>query len=221
MQGLEAGTVIATQFNGLPVTNGGQSDAPTLDRQYELGAKAQLGESLVTLALFDINRATAVFVLNADDTYTSLRGAREEHKGAELGISGKVTPDLTLWGGATWFSAKITREPDDPTLVGKVPVGVARSLAKVYGEYALRAVPGLALTAGVYYTGNQWVDAPNTATIPSFTTADIGARYETRVYGRPTILRFNVSNLADKDYWLQTGELGVPRQFSFTAEMRF
>lgn len=221
MEGLQAGATAAQFFSGLPVTNANQVNAPTIDHQYELGAKWKLNKMLLTVALFDIERATDVYVPSGAAAYTLLPSGLEEHRGIELGISGKVTPDLTLWGGATWFNAKIVQQPQRPDLVGKEPAGIAEMMAKIYGEYAIRPVPGLFLTGGVYYTGSQWVDALNTGKVPGFVTADIGARFNTRLYGRDTTFRFNVTNLAGANYWIQPGELGVPRTFWLTGEVKF
>jgi iron complex outermembrane receptor protein len=222
MQGLEPGENSGQSFQGLPVTNPNVVSPPVLDHQYEVGAKAQIRGALLTLSLFDIDRGTDVFVPNGTTSFTFLpHGGLEQHAGVEVGVSGKVTRDFTLWGGGTWFNAKITQEPDDPALIGKEPPGIAQAMVKVYGEYAIRPVRGLSLTGAVYWTGSQWVDAMNTQKLPGWVTGDLGARYDTSIRGRETIFRFDVKNISGANYWLQTGELDLPRTIGLTIERRF
>ncbi|WP_314408588.1 TonB-dependent receptor domain-containing protein, partial [Pseudomonas kuykendallii] len=78
-----------------------------------------------------------------------------------------------------------------------------------------------AFTGGAYYTGKQYSDEANGHSLPSFTTFDFGARYSMPVADNKLTLRTNVSNLADKSYWLNSYYLGDPRTLTFSAEMEF
>ena len=53
------------------------------------------------------------------------------------------------------------------------------------------------------------------------TTADVGLRYATKVSGKPLTLRLNVSNVANKSYWLNAYYVGAPRTVAFSAQMQF
>ena len=90
-----------------------------------------------------------------------------------------------------------------------------------WGRDTMVALPGLTLTGGVFFTGNFMNDQANTDQLPSVTTYDIGARYQTTATGRPLTLRFNISNLTNKRYWLAYGYLGDPRYFTASAELKF
>lgn len=208
IQGLESGGVAGLTSGGLPVTNPGAA-APTTDTQYEVGVKANIGESLLTFALFDINKASQVFTPNAANTaVTFANDGREEHKGMELTLTGKVARDLTLFGGVTAFDAKITQQPGSPQLVGKRPVGVSPFMAKLYAEYAIHPIPGLSVNGGFQYYGNAPLNNQNTASTPGYFVENVGARYETRLLRTPTVFRLNVLNVANKNYWINGGVQG-------------
>src|SRR5690606_3973305 len=104
---------------------------------------------------------------------------------------------------------------------GNRPTDVASRLAKLYAEYDVNAVPGFAVTGGAYHTGKQYTDASNAHSLPSFTTFDLGARYRMPVAETHMTLRANLSNLADKEYWLNSYYLGDPRTLTFSAQLEF
>ena len=217
-------TTYATYIEGLqaggtaPNTalNAGQMFAPQVSEQYEIGAKATVGETLLTLALFNIEKPNGY--TNASRIYTE--DGRQVNNGLEFSITGKVTPDLTLVGGFTLLDPKI-KDTSDKANEGNAPTNVAKQLAKVYGEYDINGVPGLALTGGAFYTGKQYTDEANDYQLPSFSTFDAGARYRMRVSESDLTLRFNVSNLANKQYWLNSYYLGDPRTVQFSAQLEF
>ncbi|PXF32499.1 hypothetical protein WH50_04235 [Pokkaliibacter plantistimulans] len=208
----------ASYMKGVEAGGGSTSDSPlppAISEQYEIGAKAELGGSLVTVALFDIDKPYDY--LTSASTYA--RNGRERHRGIELTTSGKVTNKLTLMGGVTLLDAKV--EDTQSGIEGNQPVAVPEVMAKVYGEYAISAVPGLTATAGVYYTGSQYIDTTNNYKLPSYTIGDIGARYELNQFKTPVTLRMNVKNVTDKDYWLSPYYLGSPRTVAFSVETKF
>jgi iron complex outermembrane receptor protein len=83
----------------------------------------------------------------------------------------------------------------------------------------------LYLTGGVSYLGSSYLDAQNTLLVPAYAVGDVGLRYETAFNGTPLIMRLNVQNVADNQYWIQNGAgaiaLGVPRTYTFSATARF
>lgn len=207
IEGLEiGGTAPDTASNAREV------QAPMVSRQKEVGVKATVGKLLLTGAVFDIEKAYEF--TDSNNVYT--QNGRQNHTGMEFSASGKVLDNWTVVGGVTALTAKVKGSDLD----GKSPINVAKVVAKVYAEYAL-PVPGLSLTGGVYYTGKQWADDVNTDRLPAVTTADLGVRYATQISGKPLTLRLNVSNLADKSYWLNSYYVGAPRSVAFSAQVRF
>jgi iron complex outermembrane receptor protein len=219
MESLEQGQIVPA--TGTPVyTNKGQSLPPFTSNQYEVGAKATVGGVLLTAALFDIDRALQ-YAINNNGTYTYVQNGRENHKGFEFTVTGKPTADLTLWGGMTLMDAKIVRNASNPQWNGKTPPNVAEQMIKLYGEYAIRALPGFSLTGGVYYTGQMYADQMNTDNLPAVITEDVGARYVTTLKNYPLILRLNVTNVTNKSYWLDSYYTGDPRRILFSAQIKF
>ena len=181
-----------------------------------MGAKATVGETLLTLALFNIEKPNGF--TNGDRVYSE--SGKQVNNGLEFSVTGKVTPELTVVGGFTLLDPKI-KDANVKANDGNAPVDVAKQLAKVYAEYDINAVPGLALTGGAFYTGKQYTDEANDYQLPSFTTFDAGARYRMKVSQNDLTLRMNVSNLANKDYWLNSHYLGDPRTVQFSAQLEF
>lgn len=202
--------------------NSGVSLAPDTTRQYEIGAKASLGKALVTLALFDINEAFD-YLDPADNTFKS--AGREDHKGAEISVTGKVIGHLNLYGGLTLLDPKVTNDAADPALDGTKPVSVADQIFKLYGEYEIPQVRGLTFTAGVYYTASTFLDTLNQFSLPSFTTGDLGIRYQRSIADHSITFRVNASNIANKSYWssVSGGNLytGDPRNIAASVQIRF
>jgi iron complex outermembrane recepter protein len=207
MQGLEPGEVVPSWY-----TNANQVFAPTIDRQYELGAKAIVGHALLTAALFDIDKVNAVTL--ADGSYA--QKGMDTHRGVEISASGKVWNDLVLYGGLTYMSPVVTK---DPSLNGKRPTDASRELAKVFADYPIHAVRGLAVNGGVYRTGSFYADSDNTVKLPGYTTEDLGVHYELQ-RKRPLIFRFNVTNVTNKAYWMSSRFTGSPREFNFGVEYK-
>ena len=211
IEGLQAGGT--APYNAL---NAGEMFAPQVSKQYELGAKATVGETLLTLALFNIEKPNG---FTGGDGFYSEDG-KQINNGLEFSVTGKVTPKLTVMGGLTLLDPKV-KDTNNKANNGNAPVDVAKQLAKVYAEYDIDALPGLALTGGAFYTGKQYTDEANDYHLPSFTTFDAGARYRMKVSENDLTLRMNVSNLANKEYWLNSHYLGDPRTVQFSAQLEF
>ncbi|MBD1601617.1 TonB-dependent receptor [Pseudomonas typographi] len=211
IEGLQSGGIAPSR-----AINAGTGLAPQISEQYEIGAKASIGETLATLALFNIKKPNAY--TNTDRVY--VQDGLQENNGLEFSVTGKVTPRLTIVSGFTLLDPEVkkgaTRAND-----GNSPVNVAKQLAKVYAEYDVVSAPGFALTGRAFYTGKQYADEANDYRLPAFTTYDAGARYRLPLAGNDLTLRVNVSNLTDKKYWLNNSYLGDPRTVAFSAQLEF
>ncbi|OLS64556.1 TonB-dependent receptor [Pseudomonas putida] len=211
IEGLQAGGVAPSD-----AINAGQALAPQISEQYEIGAKATVGETLFTLAFFNIDKPNNY--KNSAGLYT--QDGRQENNGMEFSVTGKVVPELTVVGGITLLDPKVKKTAITAN-EGNAPTNVAKQLAKVYAEYDVDAIPGFALTGGAYYTGKQYADEANHESLPSFTTFDAGARYKMHVSDNDVTFRVNVANLANKEYWLNSFYLGDPRTVQFSAQLEF
>ncbi|MCI8208489.1 ligand-gated channel [Pseudomonas sp. S25] len=211
IEGLQSGGVAPSS-----TINAGQAFAPEISEQYEIGAKATVGETLLTLAFFNIKKPNAY--TNGANVYVV--DGQQENNGVEFSVTGKVIPELTVVGGMTFLDPQV-KKTEIAANEGNAPTNVAKQLAKVYAEYDINGLPGLALTGGAFYTGKQYTDVNNDYQLPSFTTFDAGARYRMRLSENDLTLRMNVSNLTNKEYWLNSSYLGDPRTVAFSAQLEF
>ncbi|WFU74345.1 TonB-dependent siderophore receptor [Bradyrhizobium sp. CB2312] len=191
--------------------NPNQVFAPFKTRQYEVGTKLDLGGFGASLAAFQINLPAGV-----TDPVTkifSLDG-EQRHRGVELNMFGAVAPGVRVLGGATFVDARLTSTAGHVN-DGHHAVGAPDLQGNLGVEWDTPFLPGLTATARTIYTNRAYVSADNVQSVPGWMTFDIGARYATRLAGRPTTFRASVTNLFDKRYWIAnpTGYVisGMPR----------
>ena len=222
-ESLEPGTVVSTtDQGGWTWSNAGEALSPMKSQQYEIGVKAEIGDMLLTAALFHIDRAIQYGDYNRQ---TWVQNGNQRHRGLELTWRGKITENFSLMGGANFLDAEITKSGTS-SHVGNWPNFVPKFAGKLYAEYAVPFLDGLTITGGVNHFGKVYTNRTNTLELPAFTTADLGLRYELEVMGLSTIYRLKVNNITDERYWYAGGSIshmhvGQPRTIAFTAELRF
>ncbi|WP_418180651.1 TonB-dependent siderophore receptor [Aliarcobacter lanthieri] len=219
MESLEQGTIVGDTY-----ANRGEVLAPYVSKQYEVGAKYSLNESvLLTGALFRIEKANFYEEHSPISLPTYTQNGEQIHQGLELTATGKVTDNLTIFGGGTLMdlNVKNTTHWSDGNIKDKKPTNVASKMAKIYAEYNIPFLKGLTVTGGAYYTGKKYGNEINTNYVPSYTLFDAGLRYKTKIDKYPTTFIVNVQNLTDKDYWASNSVLGDPRTVAFSMKMEF
>lgn len=224
IEALVAGETAPLQANGMPVTNGGESLAPYVAKQKEIGVKYE-GDGLgAGLALFSTDKPRAIYT--ADNTFTS--SGKDRHQGVELTVFGEPIKSVRLLGGLTWLDAE-QRSTGTASLDGNRVIGVPRFQANMGVEWDIPGVQGLAVDGRVVYTGSSYADDANTLKVPGWTRFDAGLRYMMDVDGHVLTLRARVENIANRNYWSSVGGfpgngylvLGGPRTFSLSASMDF
>lgn len=198
--------------------NANQVFPPSLAKQYELGAKYQIGAVAgVTFAAYSITQpsgltdpASKLFTVNGT----------QRNRGLELTAFGEIVPGIRVLGGASRIDAVTVRTEDTDgdgrgDLDGNKATGVPDWQVNFGGEWDVRALPGLTLTGRVLYTSRQYVDPDESRTIPGWTRYDVGVRYVAAVAGKTLTFRATVENVTDHDYWASSiGSslaLGAPR----------
>ena len=88
----------------------------------------------------------------------------------------------------------VTKNPLDPSLVGKKPVRVADKQASLCLNFQPLDVPDL--SAGLRYVGNSQMDAANTGIVPSYTLFDAAMLRLNKTWR----LGLTAANLGDKRY---------------------
>lgn len=223
MTSFEAGSIAgAVDGSGRAVVNGGQAMPPIENKQVEVGAKYTLGGALLTAAVFEIDKALEYYAPLSEAEVMLVQDGRQVHRGVELTVSGRIAENFTLLGGVTLLDAEVKDNAELPQVEGSTPINVAQKQLKLYAEYSLPSLTGLTFTAGIYHTGEQELLMPNSYTIDAFTTGDLGVRYQTRVFNnRKLTVRFNVNNVTDEQYWLNSTFLGYPRTYAAGAQLQF
>lgn len=216
IESLEAGTIVGDRYK-----NEGQILAPYKSKQYEIGTKYSLFDEKVLLngSLFRIEKANK-YEKDTTPKLTLTQEGEEIHQGIELGITGKVTDNLTIIAGGTLIDLSVEKV-EDKALEGKKPINAASKMAKLYSEYEISQIKGLAITGGAYYTGKSYGDRANKDVLPSYTLYDAGLRYKTKLDKYPTTFNLNVQNLTDEVYWTRNNMLGDPRSVAFSMKMEF
>ena len=200
--------------------NAGDVMGALVTRQYELGGRIDLGGVTLSGALFDMRRPLQF----RDASNAWVASGDQVHRGLEVQASGGLTRDLRIVAGAMYLDGRQRGTGNDATDGKRVP-GVPEWTANLYVDYAIAAVPGLFINAGVYYSAAQYFDVANLQPIPAWTRFDVGARYETRVAGHDATFLLAVENVGDRNYWASAlGSaltLADPLTVKATARVRF
>ncbi|QEI07127.1 TonB-dependent receptor [Pigmentiphaga aceris] len=182
-------------------TNAGETFAPFMSSQYELGIKLEAAGLFWTASLFAIRQP------NAYVDATSLRylpAGEQRNRGAEITVAGEVLPGLRIVGGASFIDARLTRTGDRNTQ-GRHAIGVPSSQLSLGGEWDLPAtwvgIDGLTAQGQIIRSGPQFANANNTQRLPAWTRMDLGLRYATRIRGHDVTWRANLENVTDRRYW--------------------
>lgn len=199
-------------YGGLCVETADELGDPETSTSIEIGAKWQLmNDRLVaTGALFQLTKSD-VFESATDDSYSTLgtlNTGENKVSGIELGLTGNITPKLSVMAGIAIMKAEVT-ESNDAENIGKTLANFADQSASIQLRYA----PNRSLAFGgvVTYEGERFTGQPDTAAneemaIPAYTTLDLFASYKV---DNKTKLSLNVGNATDEDYYLAAYRSGA------------
>jgi iron complex outermembrane receptor protein len=213
----------------LPVTNAGEVLPPFVSEQYEVGGKLTLGGIDLSIALFQIDRETAILRLDPDRPGSLEFGpfGVQRNRGVEFTVAGALTDGLRLIAGGSVIDAKL-RRTQNGVGEGAQAVGVPEYLLNANLEWDVPFVPALTLTGRLVHTGQQAANTGNTLFLEEWTRFDLGARYVAVVGGAPLTFRVNLDNVADADYWASAFDsfrpdllLGAPRTFKASVTYDF
>lgn len=201
--------------------NAGEVFAPYKTRQKEVGVKFDLGDFAHTLSLYEIQRPNS-YTDPVSNVFSF--GGEQRNRGVEWGFFGSPLRGVRLMGGIAYSNAEVTRAMVAAEQ-GRQATGLPKWQGKLGAEWDLPAMPGLTLTANATTATRQYLSADNTLSVPGRTVFDLGARYATRVSGRPVTLRAAVTNVANKAYWAKPHftslALGAPRTLLLSASVDF
>ncbi|WLH81263.1 TonB-dependent siderophore receptor [Pseudomonas sp. FP2335] len=202
-------------------SNAGETFAPYESKQHELGVKYEHGRFMTSVALFQIEKPSGE--VGAGNVFSVQ--AEQRNRGVELSLYGEVAPGTRLMGGVTFLDGELTQSATAANR-GNKPVGVPDIQANLWAEWDTPGLEGFTLTGGAIYTDRQYVDQANTQQLDAWTRIDMGARYATKIEGRPTTFRATVQNVFDREYWSGVASYGAfspgyPRTLQLSASVDF
>lgn len=213
-EGLTRGTVVGPSY-----ANQGAVLKPYKSKQYEAGVKVDWGDITTTVALWQIARPAAQ--ADANNVYGYF--GEQRNRGVELTAYGELLPGLRLMASAAFTEGKLTKTQNGVDEGNRAP-GVPSRTYNLGLDWDTPWVEGLSLNGRVMHTSAVYLNNANTLRLPSLTRFDVGARYRTKVAGKPVVLRANIENLTDKHYWLASNSFatnGAGRTFMLSASVNF
>jgi catecholate siderophore receptor len=189
------------QLTSLTVTN--QSFKPEKFINYEIGAKWDVNPNLaLTAAVYKLDREN-VQITDPNNPTQQILVDGQQTKGVELGITGNVTDNWSIFGGVAFQDGEITKQQGTGT--GAILKGAElgqtpdRTLS-LWNKYEINDMWAVAL--GIVSTSDRYALSP-TATqstlLPGYT------RYDAAIFGKfseKLSLQVNLENLTNKEYAL-------------------
>ena len=167
--------------------------APQENRAYEVGGKWDLnnGGLSLTAAAFQITQYNARSQ-DALGIYTAT--GTVQVNGARLGIAGRVTERLQLFGGYAHLNAKIINAIA-PGTEGNVPANTPTDSASLWGVYSM--TPEWEVGAGATYASERYANNTNLTSVGSYVRWDAMLAYHQPRYD----VRLNLYNLTNAYYY--------------------
>ena len=197
---------------------GGGVAGPSEGEQVEIGFKQGWfdGRFTTTVALFSLKKSNIVVGDPENPGFEILTGEAEV-RGVELEAAGELLPGLNVLAQVTLLDTEIASDTDE-TIVGNRLSASVETTASLWATYQL---PGdlyeWTVGAGVFYTGDRILNDRNTLSLPSYTTADAFIGYQiTDAIGA----QFNITNIADKRYYVNASTSGDSFRSTFPGEPR-
>lgn len=188
---------------GFVRTPEGDPLGPERGRQYEVGAKIDIGFDLVsTVSVYDLERSN-VPTPDPDDPFLRIPTGTQRARGAELFLAWEPEP-ISLFGSYAYTDAEVTEDTDIPvgSRLDNVPEHSWRVWASSRHSIGPEWVGGLKL--GVHGNSAVIPAIGNEHEIPGFTIWEGGAFLERG----PFVADLMVHNLTD-DYYFLRGAFGA------------
>ena len=221
---VEQGSVYAaygTSFNPsgelLALDSRGNAELdPERSHSVEVGTKWELlgTRMLVSAAAFRTEKTNARMTNPDDPSGPQILAGDQRVDGLELGVSGRVLPNWSVFGGYAYMDSEIVEGPEAD--VGKPIPNTPKHSGSLWSSVSFPV--GAEIGAGVRYMGERFVRGEFYN--PSYTTVDAEAAYT--VSGSLT-LRLNLYNLTDETYY-DNSRFWVPapgRSMRLTAGVSF
>jgi catecholate siderophore receptor len=184
------------QLGGLSPSN--QTLAPEKFENVELGGKWDVTPDLnLTAAIFELKRKNVLIPDPLNPTGQAILADAQRTRGFELGVQGRITPQLQVTGGYTYLDAEFTKPTSTTVLAGNRIANTPRHIASIFGRYDVTDALGLGL--GVVHQSARFANADNLVRLPGYTRVDGAIYYDITPQVR---LQANVENIFNKRYFV-------------------
>jgi iron complex outermembrane recepter protein len=164
-------------------------------RQVDGGLRWQLQPQLKLVAgLFEVRKP--YLNLDASNTFTEL--GEVSHRGAELSLSGALSPELQLVAGAVLMKPRVQGEAVRLGRVGPRPVGQAERNLRLNLNWRPSNWGGISTDLGASHSSDMASTRDNLVTIPAITVFDAALRWPLHRAGHKLSARLAVSNLFNR-----------------------
>jgi iron complex outermembrane recepter protein len=212
------------------VNNPGEVLAPYRSEEWEAGYKVLVSGLELTTAVFRMHRP---FAFTDPDDYVYKVEGDQVNKGVELMAKGKVTSDISVFGGVTWLDPRL-EDTGKTATADKQVVGVPKFQANLMTEYQVPQLSGLSLDVTLHHSGRRAANDTNMAWVDRYSTLDCSARYTHQIGEATAVWRVAAYNLTDTHYWASifpssingasgsySSFIGAPRTIMATVQIGF
>lgn len=210
----EATSVYASASKGLSLgkqapywtSNDGAMLAPRITRQLETGVKWRWNDRLdLEASLFRIRQPYQYAQPDASATgFTFVERGEEVHAGLELSANGRLTDALGINASIAAIRAR-ANGTGTAAFDGQQVVNVPRRRASLHVDYALPALPQLAVLAGWRHAAANPATPDGAVAVPAYDVFDAGLRYSGQLRERAFVVQLGIDNLSNRRYWRDTG----------------
>ncbi|ROT46687.1 TonB-dependent siderophore receptor [Pusillimonas sp. NJUB218] len=200
---------------------------PERSNTIELGTKWDVLDNKLSLtaAIFQNERKDAQINIDAN---TTAQAGKTRVRGLELGISGQITREWSVFGGYTYMDSELLKGSYDSVNEGDPLANTPKHSLSLWSTYAV--TPDFTLGGGAYYVGKTFGGNQNGAGggtnkvyMPAYWRFDAMASYQVNKHLN---IQLNALNLTDKEYYIRTNgvhhaDFGPGRQFILSANMRY
>lgn len=189
----------------------------------ELGAKWDIRPDLTaTAAIYKLNRSNVLLSnFPTFGEFLLIEGDAQTSKGLELGLSGKITPTWSVFGGYAYQSAQLIREGNSSVLNGARLAHVPKHSWSLWNRFDLDSHWAAGL--GVSRRGDIYASIANPTVLPGYTRVDTALYYK---FNNQYQIQANIENLLNKEYYASAHSNnnimpGSPRAVRVTLNAKF
>jgi iron complex outermembrane receptor protein len=178
--------------------NRGEAMPAALTKQVDAGFRYSITPKLKLVAgVFQVEKP--YFNLNAANVYGELGTVR--HRGIELSLSGPLFEGLNVVGGMTLIQPRLSGEPVQRGLVGRIPPGPRPRFALLSLTYQPPSWGGFSVDTQVYNNSEKTAHSDNLINSQGWTEVNMGMRYNFTLFSYPASFRAQVSNITNNYAW--------------------